>query len=96
MSAKKNEFHEDDHKNADVEYTIFDDEEYDMMDDLLYGAFIVKDIERLREELNEPQRALFAKILRRTAEMFLKREKTAFNKGLIEGWSLWKEEQGKR
>ena len=92
MSAEKNEFHEDDHMNADVEYTILDDEEYDMIDDLLYGAFIVKDIERLREELNEPQRALLAKILRRTAQMFLKREKMAFKKGLAEGWSLGKEE----
>ncbi len=81
--------------NADVEYTMFDDEEYDMMDDLQYGALIVQDIERLREELNESQRALLAKILRRTAEMFLKREKKAFKKGLVEGWDLGKEEQRK-
>ncbi len=96
MSTKKDEFYEDDHMDAHVEYSILDDEEYDELDDLLYGTFIAKDIERLNADLDAPQRTLFAKILRRTAEMFLKREKAAFKKGLAEGWAWGKEEQGNR
>ena len=94
MSAEKIEHHEDD-MNADVEYTMLDDEEYDEIDDLLYRAFIAKDIECLSSDLSEPQRLLFKKIVRRMMEMLLKREKMAFKKGLVEGWDLGKEEQRK-
>lgn len=94
MSNEKDEFYEDDHTDTPVEYSILDGEDYDELDDLLYGAFIVEDIQRLNAELDAPQRALMARILRKTAAMFLKREKAAFKKGLAEGWTWGKEERG--
>ena len=94
MSTEKEEFFDDDNV-CDEEYSILEDEEYDEIDDLLYRAFIAKDIECLSSDLSEPQRLLFKKIVRRMMEMLLKREKMAFKKGLVEGWTFGKEEQRK-
>lgn len=94
MSTEKDEFYEDDKVCGDEKYSIFEDEEYDEIDDLLYRAFIAKDIERLNTDLNEPQRLLLKKIVQSMMEVLLKREKLAFKKGLAEGWALGKEELG--
>lgn len=82
MSATVDEY--DDYEDTE-DYDAKFDETYDEIDDLLYRAFLMRDVDRLNGELNEEQRLLLKNILGRTEKVIAGRARLAFKRGVAQG-----------